>query len=213
MLGCTFHLNKTEEGLLNLFKRTQPFDIFDIKKLGMRVKHMNIVDFGMGITNLTRGLMKRARDTQSAINSLKIAVNFFEKALSSNTNSKVTLRKCALTYLHLSQEYKFMAKKKTENSFELREQKICVDRASSYFLKSISIDDQDSESLFEYANFCDKTGEKEKAEQFYKKALLINSNYFLCRKCYGDLLNELNRPEEAEEQYLLARKTSNIQIN
>ena len=209
MLGCTFFFKK-EEGLINLFKRTQPFDIFDIKKLGMRVKHMNIVDFGMGITNLTRGLMKRARDTLSAINSLKIAVNYFENALSSNTNSKITLRKCALTYLHLSQEYKFLSKKKIDNDFELSQKKICIDRASSYFLKSISIDDKDSESLFEYANFCDKTGDKEKAEEFYKKALLINDNYFQCRKCYGDLLNELNRPDEAEQQYLLARKTSNL---
>ena len=207
-LGCSFSSRIEESYKKILFSSTQPFDIFDIVDIGIRVKHMNIVSHALGVAHLTKGLMQRALDQSAAINLLSTSIQHFENALSSNTSSKVTLRKCAHAYLSLGLEYGLISRRKKEFTRELDQKKICFERASVYFLRAIQLDPQDSESLFDYALFLDKVGEKAKAEIFYKSALVSNPNHVQCRKCFGDLLAESNRQKEAEEQYERAKMAS-----
>lgn len=66
-----------------------PFDYDDLKEIGAKVKHMSIVNYAQGFN-----YRLRARDTKDAklkVHFLNKAIKWFEKALESNPNNKITL--------------------------------------------------------------------------------------------------------------------------
>lgn len=72
----------------------------------------------------------------------------------------------------------------------------------------IDIYDLDSFSLFRYAQFLEKCGDLETAEDYYLMALEADPNNAGCLHCYGNFLSERGLEEEAESFYLRSSKNT-----
>lgn len=66
----------------------------------------------------------------------------------------------------------------------------------------------DSFSLFRYAQFLEKCGDLETAEDYYLMALEADPNNAGCLHCYGNFLSERGLEEEAESFYLRSSKNT-----
>jgi tetratricopeptide (TPR) repeat protein len=68
--------------------------------------------------------------------------------------------------------------------------------------------EQDSFSLFRYAQFLERCGNLETAEDYYLQALEADPNNAGCLHCYGNLLSDRGLHEEAEKFYLRSSQTT-----
>jgi len=66
----------------------------------------------------------------------------------------------------------------------------------------------DSFSLFRYAQFLERCGNLETAEDYYLQALEADPNNAGCLHCYGNFLSDRGQHEEAEKFYLRSSQTT-----
>ncbi len=210
---------------VRLCAKPNPFRFSDFDDLGMRVKHMNLVSYAKGFLYLNQGLDARASDPKAATRFLQMSIKNFEDALADNTSSKVTLRACAKALFYFDEEARradfqknkssgnvgressFVSEESTKTTWEASPY---LARADLYFRRAILADPTDAESLYMFAFFLDRTGNKDSTEDFYKRALKADANHVEALKGYGDFLSDQGRFQESEMLYLLAREASRL---
>jgi tetratricopeptide (TPR) repeat protein len=184
---------------VRLCGKPSPFRFSDFDDLGMRVKHMNLVSYAKGFLYLSQGLDARASDPKAASRFLQMSIKNFEDALADNTSSKVTLRACAKALFYYDEETRrAQFQKRGRQSASGDESSSGVSqylaRADLYFRRAILADPGDAESLWLFAAFLDRTGNKPAAEECYKRALKADPHHVEALKGYGDFLSDQVRP-------------------
>jgi tetratricopeptide (TPR) repeat protein len=188
------------------FNLQQPFDDTDLESIGERVKHMNIVAHAEGFFYHMKGLTNRVEDPLNAQRFYEIAIEKFEEALDSNPNNKEILLSIALTYILMIEEEN---KAKAKPSAYLDPNDPRVKKAEEYSLRAIAAEPKyDSFSLFRYAQFLERCGNLETAEDYYLQALEADPNNAGCLHCYGNFLSDRGQHEEAEKFYLRSSQTT-----
>lgn len=195
--------------------KAAPFRASDFEDLGVRVKHMNVVSYAKGSLYLAQGLDVRASDPKAAMRFLQMSIKNFEDALADNTSSKLTLRACARALFYYGEELARAEKHSTSSEgddghYGEGGTSPFLVRADLYFRRAILADPNDSESLFSFASFLDRTGKKALAEDLYKRAIRADPSNSDALKGYGDFLSDQGRFQESESQYLQAREASRL---
>jgi predicted transcriptional regulator len=73
----------------------------DLDEVGERIKHTNTVQHAEGYMLLNKGMIHRSKSPTAAGRYFQIAIEKFQEALDSNSNSKVILRDCAQAMIYL----------------------------------------------------------------------------------------------------------------
>lgn len=179
----------------------EPFNDTDLKNVGYKVKHMNIISHVQGFFWQLNGLMARSSNVAGLAKSYyEAAIDKYEEALDLNPENKDVLRNLALTWLLLIDE-----DKKDELSFtDWRVQKV-----REYIMRAISAHPKyDSLSLFRYANLLSRSGIKDEAEDYYLQSLEADPNNTGCLHEYGEFLSQQNLDDEAEQFYRRSSETT-----
>lgn len=179
----------------------EPFNDTDLKNVGYKVKHMNIISHVQGFFWQLNGLMARSSNVAGLAKSYyEAAIDKYEEALDLNPENKDVLRNLALTWLLLIDE-----DKKDELSFsDWRVQKV-----REYIMRAISAPPKyDSLSLFRYANLLSRSGIKDEAEDYYLQSLEADPNNTGCLHEYGEFLSQQNEDDEAEQFYRRSSETT-----
>lgn len=192
MMGMKFAFGPSRE---SNFLNPEPFDDTDLETIGEHVKHMNIISHAQGYFYHVKGLANRVGDLDVARNFYEIAIEKFSEALNSDPNNKEILLSMALTWTLMIEDTYLH----TPNArFERNDPK--VKKAEEYSLRAIFAEPKyDSFSLFRYAQFLEKCGRYDDAQDYYLMALEADSDNAGCLHCYGVLLSSRGYEEEAEK--------------
>eukprot|EP01127_Copromyxa_protea_P011133 TRINITY_DN2779_c1_g2_i1.p1 TRINITY_DN2779_c1_g2~~TRINITY_DN2779_c1_g2_i1.p1 ORF type:complete len:1346 (-),score=201.42 TRINITY_DN2779_c1_g2_i1:119-3904(-) len=192
MLGMKFGFGPSRA---SNFLNKEPFDDTDLDNIGEHVKHMNIISHAQGYFYHVKGLANRIEDPEVARNFYGIAIEKFSEALNSDPNNKEILLSMSLTWtLMIEDSYKHIPNAKFERSDPK------VKKAEEYSLRAIFAEPKyDSFSLFRYAQFLEKCGRFDDAEDYYLMALEADPDNAGCLHCYGSLLSDRGFEEDAEK--------------
>eukprot|EP00029_Vermamoeba_vermiformis_P008493 TRINITY_DN3992_c0_g1_i1.p1 TRINITY_DN3992_c0_g1~~TRINITY_DN3992_c0_g1_i1.p1 ORF type:complete len:924 (-),score=198.60 TRINITY_DN3992_c0_g1_i1:32-2803(-) len=192
------------------FNLEQPFDDTDLDAIGERVKHMNIMAHAQGFFYHMKGLINRVDDPLNAQKFYETAIGKFEEALDANPNNKEILLSIALTWmLCIEEETKLKPTHNEREKVLFSRTDPRVRKAEEYSLRAIAASPKyDSFSLFRYAQFLEKCGDLDTAEDYYLMALEADPNNAGCLHCYGNFLSERGLEEEAESFYLRSSKNT-----
>lgn len=181
----------------------EPFNDTDLKNVGYKVKHMNIISHVQGFFWQLNGLMARSSNvTGLAKGYYEAAIDKYEEALDLNPENKDVLRNLALTWLLLIEE-----DTKPGHEFSLADWR--VQKVREYIMRAISAHPKyDSLSLFRYANLLSRCGSKDEAEDYYLQSLEADPNNTGCLHEYGELLSEQGLDNEAEQFYKRSSETT-----
>ena len=141
----------------------------------------------------------RHKDPTQTIHCLQEAIEKFEEVLSSNTNSKVTLRHCAIALSNLVSELRFYGKSENISN---------IDRANEYFQRAIGLDAKDPITLFEYAQFLELCGQLDLSEDYFLQVLELDPDFIEALHHYGLLLESRQEFDYAEKFYIRIGKAS-----
>ena len=180
-----------------------PFNDTDLKNVGYKVKHMNIISHVQGFFWQLNGLMARSSNVAGLAKSYyKAAIDKYEEALDLNPENKDVLRNLALTWLLLIDE-------DTKPGDPLSVEDWRVQKVREYILRAISAPPKyDSLSLFRYANLLARSGSHEEAEDYYLQSLEADPNNTGCLHEYGEFLSEQGLDNEAEQFYKRSSETT-----
>eukprot|EP00028_Trichosphaerium_sp_Am-I-7-wt_P002255 CAMPEP_0168516550 /NCGR_PEP_ID=MMETSP0405-20121227/5473_1 /TAXON_ID=498012 /ORGANISM="Trichosphaerium sp, Strain Am-I-7 wt" /LENGTH=511 /DNA_ID=CAMNT_0008536291 /DNA_START=723 /DNA_END=2258 /DNA_ORIENTATION=+ len=186
----------------------EPFQTENVKGIGQRVKHINIIDYAQGYIYKQRGQSYFREDNEASSKYFKKALQKFERALESNPHDKEILRNCAeiTTALH--------------GYADAQHQKIAagpddpwVQRVETYLKRALEVDQQDPETLFQYAQFLRYwRHEMDFAENYYLQALEIQPNYLNCIREYGNMLSSVRLDDEAAQSFYKRAKELKLKI-
>lgn len=179
-----------------------PFNDTDLKNVGFKVKHMNIISHVQGFFWQINGLMARSSTvTGLAQEYYKSAIDKYEEALDLNPENKDILRNLALTWLLLIEE------ETPGHSFPSEDHR--VRKVQEYIMRAISAPPKyDSLSLFRYANLLSRLNQKEEAEDYYLQSLEADPNNTGCLHEYGEFLFAEGLHDEAEQFYRRSSETT-----
>jgi hypothetical protein len=180
-----------------------PFNDTDLKNVGYKVKHMNIISHVQGFFWQINGLMARSSTvTGLAQDYYKAAIDKYEEALDLNPENKDILRNLALTWLLLIEE-----DRKPGQPFPVDDRR--VQKVHEYIMRAISAPPKyDSLSLFRYANLLSRLNKKEEAEDYYLQSLEADPNNTGCLHEYGDFLTSEGLDDDAEKFYKRSSDTT-----
>jgi len=180
-----------------------PFNDTDLKNVGYRVKHMNIISHVQGFFWQINGLMARSSNVEGlAHDYYKAAIDKYEEALDLNPENKDILRNLALTWLLLIEE-----DRKPGQTFPSDDRR--VQKVHEYIMRAISAPPKyDSLSLFRYANLLSRCNKKEEAEDYYLQSLEADPNNTGCLHEYGEFLSSEGLDDEAEKFYKRSSETT-----
>jgi len=166
----------------------------DLEYIGERVKHMNIINHAQGYFFHIKGLSFRVENPTTAKNFYEVAIDKYQEALDSDPNNKEILLSMALTYILMIEEgYKYVPNAR----FSLDDP--MVQKAEEYSLRAINAEPKyDSFSAFRYAQFLERCGKLDSAEDYYLMALEADPNNAGILWSYGMLLSEKGFHDEAE---------------
>jgi hypothetical protein len=198
MMGLQF----THDRLYS-WEMESPFNDTDLKNVGYKVKHMNIISHVQGFFWQINGLMARSSSiTGLAQDYYKAAIDKYEEALDLNPENKDILRNLALTWLLLIEEGR-----KPGQPFPKDDRR--VQKVQEYIMRAISAPPKyDSLSLFRYANLLSRCDKKEEAEDYYLQSLEADPNNTGCLHEYGDFLSAEGLDDEAEQFYRRSSETT-----
>jgi hypothetical protein len=180
-----------------------PFNDTDLKNVGYKVKHMNIISHVQGFFWQINGLMARSSNVSGlALDYYKAAIDKYEEALDLNPENKDILRNLALTWLLLIEEGR-----KPGHPFPVDDRR--VQKVHEYIMRAISAPPKyDSLSLFRYANLLSRLNKKEEAEDYYLQSLEADPNNTGCLHEYGEFLSTEGLDDEAEQFYRRSSETT-----
>ena len=180
-----------------------PFNDTDLKNVGYRVKHMNIISHVQGFFWQVNGLMARSSNVEGLAQTYyKAAIDKYEEALDLNPENKDILRNLALTWLLLIEEGRPHGQ-----SFPVDDRR--VQKVHEYIMRAISAPPKyDSLSLFRYANLLSRCNKKEEAEDYYLQSLEADPNNTGCLHEYGEFLSSEGLDDEAEQFYKRSSETT-----
>eukprot|EP01114_Cavostelium_apophysatum_P005961 TRINITY_DN1714_c0_g1_i2.p1 TRINITY_DN1714_c0_g1~~TRINITY_DN1714_c0_g1_i2.p1 ORF type:complete len:511 (-),score=123.93 TRINITY_DN1714_c0_g1_i2:421-1953(-) len=166
----------------DIFFHSSPFNNTDLLELPMKVKFSGIVHFSEGFYFHMKALTSRESDPVSAQRFYGMAIERFTEALARNPNNKEILLSIALTYTYfLEDEFKGQEFPSLSNPV--------VNQATGFYLQAISVEPKyDARSLFLYANFLDRCGKYDAAEDYYLQCLEADPNNSPCLIQYGKFL-------------------------
>jgi len=179
----------------NLWNPYRPFDTSDLKKIGVRVKHTDLVTNAEGTFFYAKAMTERSITT--AIHLLHKARKRFELALISNPNNKETLQLCAQTWCKILEFSASQGKNMSNVRFSMSDR--VVVNTDRYFLRAIDADPKGPLILFFYANFLVRCERYEKAEEFFLRSLEADSNNYRCLTAYANFLTERGFPNESSQ--------------
>lgn len=181
----------------------EPFNDTDLKSVGFRVKHMNIISQVQGFFWQINGLMARSSMTTGlAIEYYKSAIDKYEEALDLSPENKDVLRNLALTWLLLIEE-----DYKPGQTFPASD--IRVKKVQEYCMRAISAHPKyDSLSLFRYANLLSRCNRNEEAEDYYLQSLEADPNNTGCLHQYAEFLSDQGLEQDAENFYRRSSQTT-----
>jgi len=193
---------------------TKPFDTSYIK-LVSKVKHFNMMDMARGMIMQTKGeqLLKTmhkggSSKLESGIEYFLNAIENFENALDSNSYHKPSLLNCARVLWRLSlcgiQKHNLQKDHIRMDSFlSVGDPKIR--RANEYYRRALSIAPEDTDILYQYAQFLKLCNKPLDAENFYLKSLEADPNHIFALRDYGAHLSQVRLEMEAEKFYARVR--------
>jgi tetratricopeptide (TPR) repeat protein len=182
----------------------QPFDDTDLKTIDPRVKHMNIIPHGQGYIFKIEGELRWDKDPFTAQRFFQMALEKFEEALDTDPSNAETLSYRAEVFSKLI-EAEFLDVMETKY-FEDHPR---VQQAKDYFERAINAH-ASVETLFAYAQFLEKCGNYQMAEECYLSALEKNSSHVATLKEYGNFLSDLGLHHEAEKFYVRCSEATKI---
>jgi len=192
MMGMTWGFGPSRT---SNFLTDKPFDDTDLEAIGERVKHMNIIAHAHGYFYHLKGLAIRIDDPLGAQKFYEIAIEKFEDALNTDPNNKEILLSMALTHMLAIED---IYANLSNAVFSPTDQRVV--KAEEYCLRAIYAEPKyDSFSLFRYAQFLEKCGRLEAAEDYYLMALEADPNNAGCLHCYGQFLSDRGEHDLAEE--------------
>jgi len=118
---------------------------------------------------------------------LKLAIEKFEEALDGYPTNKVTLRNCARMREILLQL--------DGVPFNLSDPEVRY--IDILYRDALSVDKEDTHSLYQYGNFLLKCGEVQRAEESFLQALLADPSHLEVVKDYRKMLRDYNYLEDA----------------
>ncbi|EGC40299.1 hypothetical protein DICPUDRAFT_146844 [Dictyostelium purpureum] len=186
-------IEKVADTTGNLWNPYQPFDTSDLKKIGVRVKHTDLVTNAEGTFFYAKAMTERSIGT--AIHLLHKARKFFELALISNPNNKETLQLCAQAWCKILEFSASQGKNMSNVRFSMSDR--VVINTDRYFLRAIDADTKGPLILFFYANFLVRCERYEKAEDYFLRSLEADSNNYRCLTAYANFLIERGFPNES----------------
>jgi len=163
------------------------------------VKHMNIVSHARGYFYHVKGLASRIEDNEAAQKFYAIAIAKYEEALNSDPNNKEILLSIALTWCLMIEDTKSDYTKSNPQA----------QKAWEYSLRAINAEPKyDAFSCFRFAQFLEKMGELETAQDYFLMALEVDPNNAGCLHCYGLLLSARGFHDEAEKFFRRASQNT-----
>ncbi|KYQ93681.1 Rab GTPase domain-containing protein [Tieghemostelium lacteum] len=186
-------IEKVSDHNSNYWNPYQPFDTSDLKKIGVRVKHTDLVTNAEGTFFYAKAMTERSIST--AIHLLHKARKRFELALISNPNNKETLQLCAQTWCKILEFSESQGKNMSNVRFSMKDR--LVINTDRYFLRAIDADPKGPLILFFYANFLVRCERYEKAEDYFLRSLEADSNNYRCLTAYANFLTERGFPNES----------------
>lgn len=154
---------------------------------------MNIVAECLGSFYMFKAMQSRQHELNNALELYKVAIQYFEEALSRNPSSEVILRNLALS----SQRICELESSLTKGSTNLVSHDTKVHQADQYFLQAITASPMDPETLFCYAKFLWRCNRTERAEEHFLQSLEADPNFPRCLHAYSSFLLETGLNEEA----------------
>eukprot|EP01105_Mastigella_eilhardi_P018223 TRINITY_DN4210_c0_g1_i2.p1 TRINITY_DN4210_c0_g1~~TRINITY_DN4210_c0_g1_i2.p1 ORF type:complete len:820 (+),score=192.17 TRINITY_DN4210_c0_g1_i2:941-3400(+) len=184
-----------------------PFSFIDLKRIGERVKHMNIISFSLGYLLKSEGeaLLRNHRSVfvkDEAHKLFVMALEKFEEALDTLPGNSSVLALCGelLVDMALLQSPTNVTRLPKDNPY--------IVRARAYFKQvKRSVDVVEPAALLSYAQFQHKCGYNN-AQKYFLKALETDPNDVRCLYEYAVYLRDKN-PVAAKEFY--SRYVANLQ--
>jgi len=179
-----------------LSRGEQPFDDTDLKEIGLRVKHMNIITHAEGYFFKLKGSIYWDRDPLVAKRFFRKATKKFFEALDIDPNNSDTLCNIAEIKQRLIEgESRGLA------HIKFKQTDPEVIQAHEYYSRAIQANPLDATALFRYAEFLERCDQMELAEEHYLRSLEVDSHNMACLHEYGNFLTEAGHFEEAEKFY------------
>jgi len=167
----------------SIFRYTSPFHNTELTEIGVRIRHLNIVALAQGYVLKIGARSNYSVSVENTSRLCKLAIVKFKQALEDNPGDKRALSELADTSSILG-DYQ---------------------QAREYYLRSITADPTDSNTLFRYAVFLeDKMHLMLEAEEFYLRTLEVNPQHDHCLQRYGHFLECQGNPDSAEEFFIRA---------
>ena len=208
MLGLKFSKNVIEELQNNdsVFQLSQVFEYTDLEDIGVRVKHMNIIESVQVEMSLTYALQRGERQVsdEEALRHYKKAYEVIEEEMKSNSDLSLLL-KCAEILNRMEKCSYRLNKSRVEDSLTNNQNLI---RARTYYLQALNKYPMDTQLLLSYAQFLKFWGNISEAEEYFLRALEIDANLLEGLQHYGKLLLSLKSKESFGS--ILMTRHSNI---
>lgn len=183
----------------------KPFDESDLEEVGLRVKHMNIINHAQGYIFKTKADEKFSRDPLASTRLFKMAIQKFEEALDCDPHNPETLCNLAETIVRLLE-----CEGRHVLGLQLDRNDRRVRIAEAYFVRAFKSAPSDSNILSQYARFLEKCGLTTQAEEFYLRALEADPNNDSCLHEYGNFLHERGLYELSEKFLLRCGDITNL---
>ena len=142
------------------YRQTTPFDDIDMRDIGLRVKHMGVVNHARGYIFKMRA--SKLTDDGKKLIMLHKALKNFEDVLESDPTNFVTLRNCG----QVRQQMEDLSLKKQSGKppKHLPLSRPGVIMAGEFYKRAVEASPKDTHSLYQYAQFlvrCDQVPENE----------------------------------------------------
>eukprot|EP01103_Thecamoeba_quadrilineata_P017072 TRINITY_DN5918_c0_g1_i1.p1 TRINITY_DN5918_c0_g1~~TRINITY_DN5918_c0_g1_i1.p1 ORF type:complete len:585 (+),score=95.88 TRINITY_DN5918_c0_g1_i1:3-1757(+) len=180
-----------------LSRGEQPFDDTDLKEIGLRVKHMNIIAHAEGVFFKVKGNVNWDRDPVVSKRFYRKATKKFLEALDTDPNNSDTLCNMAEVSQRLIEgESRGLAHMK------FAETDPAVQETQDFYLRAIRSNPNDATALFHFAQFLDKCNRPKEAQDYYLRSLEADPYNLDCLHEYGNFLAEYGDQDDAEKFYL-----------
>merc|ERR1712137_288158 len=174
----------------SIFAFKSPFHNTELAELGVRIRHLNIVALAQGYMLKDSARSHSSVSAENTIRLCKLAIEKFKQALEDNPGDKRALNELADTCVILGDH----------------------EEARDYYLRAITADPLDSNTLFRFAVFLEGINSFQEAEEYYLRTLEVNPKHDHCLQRYGHFLECQGNPDAAEEFYFRASEIRGMRM-
>eukprot|EP01133_Synstelium_polycarpum_P016333 gene16333-19429_t len=199
-------IEKVADTTLLLWNPYKPFNNSDLKKIGVKVKHTDLVTNAEGTFFYAKAMAESS--TSTALHLLHKARKHFELALISNPNNKETLQLCAQTWCKILEYSASEGKNMSNVGFSMNDPDVV--NTDRYFLRAIDADPKGPVILYFYARFLVRCARHEKAESYFLRSLEVDPFSYRCLIAYSSFLTERGFTNEAGFFLQRAQECKNI---